>query len=122
LKSSLESTKQPRESVAAPRDAQGALWEPPTITGTSSSHTNLFVGMSVSPRREFLPSQAAQSARRASKAQKMLERLKCGSATTWELMQIGGAGFSSRLHELRGAGHRINCEQHEDGAVYRLVG
>jgi hypothetical protein len=51
----------------------------------------------------------------------MLERLKCGPATTWDLMQIGGAGFSSRLHELREAGRRIDCERHEDYAVYTLV-
>jgi hypothetical protein len=74
-----------------------------------------------SVRQEWLPTQAAQSAKRASKAQKMLDRLKCGSSNTWELMQIGGAGFSSRLHELREAGHRIDCEQNEDYAVYTLV-
>jgi hypothetical protein len=35
-------------------------------------------------------------------------------------MQIGGAGFSSRLRELRDAGFVIRCEEHEDGAVYTL--
>jgi hypothetical protein len=68
-----------------------------------------------------LPTQAAQSAKRASKAQKMLERLKCGPATTWDLMQLGGAGFSSRLFELRSQGYVIEAESQGDYAIYTLV-
>lgn len=73
------------------------------------------------PRRtEILPTAAAVARKREGKRERMLERLKCGSATTWELMSIGGSGFSSRIAELREAGHRIDCEEHEDGAVYTL--
>jgi hypothetical protein len=51
----------------------------------------------------------------------MLERLRLGPATTFELMALGGAGFSSRLAELRRAGHNIpSPEMHEDFGVYRL--
>lgn len=74
------------------------------------------------PRRtEILPTAAAVAQKRAGRRERMLERLKMGPTTTLELMQIGGAGFSSRLRELRDAGHRISCEEHEDGAIYTLV-
>jgi hypothetical protein len=62
--------------------------------------------------------------KRESRAARMLARLKCGPATTLEMMTLGGAGFSSRLRELRNAGHRITCEQHvhegSEWAIYRL--
>ena len=62
--------------------------------------------------------------KRESRAARMLARLKCGPATTLEMMTLGGAGFSSRLHELREAGHRITCEQHvhegSEWAIYTL--
>jgi hypothetical protein len=64
--------------------------------------------------------------KRESRAARMLARLKCGPATTKELNDLGGAGFSSRLRELRNAGHRITCEQHvhegSEWAIYRLEG
>jgi hypothetical protein len=60
--------------------------------------------------------------KRAGRAAQMLERLRRGPATTWELMQLGGAGFSSRLRELRNAGHRIVAEGGPDEWVYRLEG
>ena len=64
--------------------------------------------------------------RRESKAQRMLARLKSGPAGTYELMQIGGAGFSSRLRELRNQGWKIRCEQRAEGgaewSVYTLEG
>lgn len=73
------------------------------------------------PRRtEILPLANAVARKREGKRIRMLRRLESGPATTLELMQIGGAGFSSRLRELRDAGHRIVCEEHEDGAVYTL--
>jgi hypothetical protein len=62
--------------------------------------------------------------KRESRAARMLARLKCGPATTLEMMTLGGAGFSSRLRELRNAGHRITCEQHvhegSEWAIYRI--
>ena len=72
-------------------------------------------------RMEFGPTASRVAQKRASKAARMLERLRCGPATTFDLMMLGGAGFSSRLHELREAGHRIECEQGEGGATYRLI-
>lgn len=66
-----------------------------------------------------------QSKRRTSKCERMLLRLREGPATTWELMGLGGAGFSSRLAELRrgkhdGVRYRISCEEREDHGVYTL--
>ena len=55
------------------------------------------------------------------KAKLMLRRLRQAPATTIELMMIGGAGFSSRLRELRNDGHRIDVEMFEDHARYTLV-
>ena len=77
--------------------------------------------MSTQARLEFLPSANADTLRRMSKAKLMLRRLQQGSASTIELMMIGGAGFSSRLRELRNDGHVIKVEMFEDHAVYSLV-
>lgn len=75
------------------------------------------------PRRtEFAPTAAAVARKREGKRERMLARLKSGPATTWELLLLGGAGFSSRLRELRDEGHRIECEEHDEGATYRLEG
>ena len=63
---------------------------------------------------------SAHLQRRESRKARMLARLQQGPATTWELMQLGGSGFSSRLTELKRENHRIVCENHLDGAVYRL--
>lgn len=71
----------------------------------------------------WTPAQRQLSAhldKRESRKARMLARLECGPATTLDLMQIGGAGFSSRLAELRRDGHPITCENHLDYAVYRL--
>ena len=71
-------------------------------------------------RREVLPTQNAVSQKREGKRERMLARLKAGRASTWDLIQIGGSGFSSRLAELRRDGWKITCEEREDGAVYTL--
>jgi hypothetical protein len=44
-----------------------------------------------------------------------------GPCSTITLMMAGGSGFSSRLAELRRAGHVIACEEQEDGAIYTLI-
>ena len=59
--------------------------------------------------------------KRESRKARMLARLREGEATTWELMQIGGSGWRSRLHELSVEGHPYTCENRLDYAVYRLV-
>ena len=77
--------------------------------------------MSSQARLEFHPSANADTLRRMSKAKLMLRRLQQGSCKTYELMQIGGAGFSSRLRELRNEGHVIKVEMYETHAVYTLA-
>jgi hypothetical protein len=37
------------------------------------------------------------------------------------MMQLGGAGFSSRLRELRNEGHNIVAEGGPEAWVYRLL-
>lgn len=76
------------------------------------------------PRRtEILPLANAVARKRAGRRERVLSRLQTGPATTWDLMQrdVGGSGFNQRIQELRLAGHRIVCEEHEDGAIYTLV-
>ena len=77
--------------------------------------------MSSQARLEFHPSANADTLRRMTKAKLMLRRLQQAPATTIELMMIGGAGFSSRLRELRNDGHVIKVEMYETHAVYTLV-
>jgi len=73
-------------------------------------------------RIEWTPTASAVSLKRQGRAFQILDRLRQGPARTWDLMMLGGAGFSSRIRELRVSGFQIECEQDEDGAVYRLVG
>jgi len=77
--------------------------------------------LGVQPRLEFGPTASAQENGRLGRRERILARLRHGSATTREMMMLGGAGFSSRIRELRVAGHEIAVEMNEDGAVYRLV-
>lgn len=68
---------------------------------------------------------SAHMRRRESRKARMLVRLQQGEATTWELMQIGGSGWRSRLYELREDGKRDGYripppENRLDYAVYRL--
>lgn len=73
------------------------------------------------PRRiEVTPTANRESLKRLGRRERILARLQEGSARTWELMALGGSGFSSRLKELRNDGHRIVCIPDEDGATYRL--
>ena len=76
-------------------------------------------------RTEWTPTAAKQSARRSNKAVQILDRLRQGPATTWELAQITVA-FSQRMGDLKKLGHRIEREDFvEAGAewsVYRLEG
>ena len=79
---------------------------------------------SVGPRQTDLFG-LREGKKRHSKASKMLELLKRGPVQTWDLMRVGGAGFSSRLREIRtgqvdGVKHTVSVEQHEDFAIYRL--
>ena len=74
-------------------------------------------------RLDFTPaaSELAQALRnRETRAQKMLARLRLGPCTTFDLMMLGGAGFSSRLKELRRAGHEITVEGGPERFVYTL--
>jgi len=71
-------------------------------------------------RLEFGPTAAKVENKRSGKRAAILARLESGPARTWDLMLLGGAGFSSRIRELRVEGHRIECEQDEDGALYTL--
>lgn len=59
--------------------------------------------------------------RLASQNARMLERLKRGPATNYELAQIA-LKYTSRIDNLRKAGYDIQCERHSGGgATYRLV-
>jgi hypothetical protein len=73
-------------------------------------------------RIEWTPEASRVALKREGKRERMLARLRQGPARTIDLMLLGGSGFSSRLKELRRDGHRITCEEHEDGAVYTLLG
>ena len=68
-----------------------------------------------------------QDGKRATKAQRMLARLREGPATTLELMAVGGSGWRSRLQEVRdgradGECHEVRGESHGDWWVYTLEG
>jgi hypothetical protein len=71
-------------------------------------------------RIEFGPTASKVESKRTSKRLLILGRLQKGSARCYELMQIGGSGFSSRIAELRRAGHVIRCYEDEDGGTYVL--
>jgi hypothetical protein len=57
--------------------------------------------MSTQTRIEFTPLASRVSQQRQGKRERMLARLRQGPATTWEMNQIGGSGFSARINELR---------------------
>ena len=42
-----------------------------------------------------------------SQRERILNRLRKGSVTSWELAQMGILGYNSRIMELRRAGHEI---------------
>ncbi|WNS84428.1 helix-turn-helix domain-containing protein [Neisseria sp. DTU_2021_1001991_1_SI_NGA_ILE_055] len=42
-----------------------------------------------------------------SQRERVLNRLRQGSVTSWELSQMGILGYNSRIMELRRAGHEI---------------
>ena len=42
-----------------------------------------------------------------SQRERVLNRLRQGSVTSWELAQMGILGYNSRIMELRRAGHEI---------------
>ncbi|MCL9786917.1 DNA-binding protein [Neisseria subflava] len=42
-----------------------------------------------------------------SQKERVLNRLRQGSVTSWELAQMGILGYNSRIMELRRAGHEI---------------
>ena len=73
-------------------------------------------------RIEWTPTASAVSLKRQGRAFQILDRLRQGPARTHEILALGGSGMSARLHELRVSGFQIECEQDEEGAVYRLVG
>ena len=55
-------------------------------------------------RLDFTPSASElqhEAQDRETACRRILERLESGPATTWEMMQLGGSGFSSRINELR---------------------
>lgn len=75
-------------------------------------------------RLEFLPTADRQAKKRLGRREAMLARLRAGSVRTWELMSLGGSGFSGRLHEIREQirreGLTVRCIEDEEGATYRL--
>jgi hypothetical protein len=76
-------------------------------------------------RLDFTPaaSELAHAIRgRETRAARMLARLRQGPATTFDLMMLGGAGFSSRLKELRRAGHVIKAYGGPERYIYELEG
>ena len=82
--------------------------------------------LGVSQRRiEWTPSASRIQTKRLGKREAMLARLRQGPARTYELMALGGSGFSARLRELRdqgtSEGYDILCEEDGDGATYTLV-
>ena len=46
-------------------------------------------------------------AKTPSQRERVLARLRKGSATSWELAQMGILGYNTRIMELRRAGHEI---------------
>lgn len=106
-------------------DARGAqkqiddLW----TTWTALDHSTRPVG--AQGAIDFTPAarelgRAVQN--RESKAQKVLEELRRGPASTATLARVGGVRFGARILELRRAGHRIITEGRADYAIYRLEG
>ena len=71
-------------------------------------------------RIEFLPLASREENHRSGQRAAILARLRFGPAPTWELNQIGGSGFSSRIAELRKSGFQIKAVRIERHAMYRL--
>lgn len=69
------------------------------------------------PRRKPNPV-VKELQRRSRNAQRVLERLQHGPATTMELIEVGGTRAPGRVHELRQQGFQIDVE-HIDGGLYR---
>ncbi len=70
------------------------------------------------PQRDF----ATEEGRRATNAQRIIERLRIGPATGNELDAIAGRRYSARIWELRRQGFRIETERLSASQfVYRLV-
>jgi hypothetical protein len=59
--------------------------------------------------------------KRECRRERMLTRLRSGPVSTWEMMMLGGPGFSSRLREPRNEGHNIVAEGGPEAWVYRLL-
>jgi hypothetical protein len=51
---------------------------------------------------------------------RILDRLQLGPATNLELLQVGGLRYSARIHELKGAGHKVRIIE-DDAATGRVV-
>lgn len=102
--------------------AQGAIdWDSPESPLDQIRNKGLLSGF----YGDFTPSarELAQALRnRETRAQKMLARLRLGPASTFDLMMLGGAGFSSRLKELRRAGAVIEVSGGPERFVYTLRG
>ncbi len=77
------------------------------------------------PQPVLTPSQrdfATEEGRRATNAERCLQRLQAGQATGDQLEAVGGRRFSARLGELRARGIRIETERLSASQfVYRLV-
>ena len=70
------------------------------------------------PQRDF----ATEDSRRATNAQRVLERLRKSTATGDELDALAGRRYSARIWELRRQGFRIETERLSASQfVYRLV-
>lgn len=99
------------------QEAAGAQEQPQVQIGIDWAS-----GESYTVRQEFFPTANRVSLKRQGRAFRILDRLRQGPARTWDLMMLGGAGFSSRIRELRVMKYDIRCEQDEDGATYTLTG
>ena len=76
-------------------------------------------------RLEWTPLASREENHRSGQRAAILARLRFGPATTWEMNQLGGSGFSSRISELRvelrKRGGDIKCVRIDRHAMYELV-
>jgi hypothetical protein len=72
-------------------------------------------------RIEWTPEASREENHRHGQRAQILARLKMGPATTLEMMNMGGSGFSSRIAELRKEGWDIKAKRIDRHAMYELV-
>ncbi len=108
--------REPQDALAAREPSQESPWAEAGVQGPSDR----LYEATLTPRLEWTPTASAQENYRQGQRAAILARLKMGPTPTFELMMIGGSGFSSRLAELRREGHRIVAKRIEHHAMYVL--